>query len=214
MHKTATLLAARAGKSRAGLRNVALFALFAAAQFALKLLDLRRNHQSWLLFRLLLGSMGAALVILPLAVWSPWLFSVVGLAMFLVSILLPSAKTENRIDEKARELGAPIVVNGGAYQPGNGAASPVRLFIGPEHIWALDSKMQPLVVIPAGAISSLHTEKSVRAWVVRVSWLDHCADFQFRGILGEHFARIAEANLRSVVRPCLSVAPRTRAASA
>src|ERR1700740_835847 len=49
-----------------GLRDAAIGTLFAFVLLVPRLLHLRRNAKSWMLFRILLGAAGAALVGLPL----------------------------------------------------------------------------------------------------------------------------------------------------
>ncbi|HEV3220272.1 MAG TPA: hypothetical protein VGZ48_10915, partial [Candidatus Acidoferrales bacterium] len=114
----------------ARLRNLLIGAMFAAVLVIPKILRIRRNAQSWMAFRMFLGFAGAALVILPLSLWNSWLAAIAGLAMFLAAILLPPAEPRAIPDEKARELDALVIVNGGKYQPGNRAPAFVQLFVG------------------------------------------------------------------------------------
>jgi len=106
------------------------------------------------------------------------------------------------------------VVNGGRYQPGNAAAAATRLFVGSEHIWALDSHLQPLLVIPIAEITSAAVEQAEGEWHLRVRWADRAAEFNYSGVFAEHLARVAEATLRGVMHPVLPVLPQRRAASA
>jgi hypothetical protein len=198
----------------AKLRNTAVGVLFALARLAPKLLRLRRDAYSWLVFRIVLGVAGATLVVVPLGLWNSWITAIMGLAMFTASILLPPAKPDTRADEKARELGALLVVNGGIYQPGNAPAAPVQLFAGTQRVWALDPNFQPLLVIPAGEISSVRAEESEGRWVLRIHWTGHTAEFFYRGIFAEHLVRIAENAIGSLLRTSLPVLPQRRAASA
>jgi hypothetical protein len=214
METTATPAAAQEESIAIRLRNLAIGALFALVLLVPKLLRVRRNERSWMLFRILVGVSGAALVILPLSLWNSWLAAIAGLAMFLASILLPPAKPETRVDDKAREIGALVVVNGGEYQSATAPAVPVQLFAGMDNIWALDSRLRPLLVIPAPEISSVRAEEVGGRWVVRIRCLDRLAEFSYRGIFAEHLARVAESTIRSVMRPTLPVLPRSRAASA
>jgi hypothetical protein len=195
-------------------RNFAIGALFAVVLLVPKLLRIRRNERSWTAFRILLGLSGAALVVLPLSLWNSWLAAIAGLAMFLVSILLPPAKPRYDVDGKARELGALVVVNGGEYQPRNAATAAVTLFVGADNISALDSQLRPLLVIPAAEISSLHTKQIQDGWVVGVRFSNEAAEFCYRGIFAEHLARVAESTIRSVMQTPLPVLPRSRAAGA
>jgi len=198
----------------ARLRNLLIGAMFAAVLLIPKLLHLRRNPQSWMAFRVFLGFAGAALVILPLSLWNSWLAAIAGLGMFMAAILLPPAKTLNIPDEKARELGALVIVNGGNYQPGNAAPATVQLFVGAERIWALDSNFQPLLVIPAAEITSANALQKKDRWILQVRWSDNAAEFFYQGVFAEHFARVAQSTLGSVMHSPLPILPRSRAASA
>ena len=200
----------------ARLRNLVIGAMFAAVLVIPKILRIRRNAQSWMAVRIFLGFAGAALVILPLSLWNSWLAAIAGLAMFLAAILLPPAEPRTIPEEKARELGALVVVNGGEYQPGNQAPAFVQLFVGAERIWALDSQFQPLLVIPAAEIISANAvqAQAKNHWILQVHWSDNAAEFSYQGIFAEHLARVAESSLGSVVHSPLPILPRSRAASA
>jgi hypothetical protein len=200
----------------ARLRNLVIGVMFAAVLLIPKLLRIRRNAQSWMAFRIFLGFAGAALVILPLSLWNSWLAGIAGLAMFLAAILLPPAEPRTIPDEKARELSALVIVNGGKYQPGNAAPAFVQLFVGAERIWALDSQFQPLLVIPAGEIISANAIQAPAKnhWILQVRWSDNAAEFSYQGIFAEHLARVAESSLGSVMHSPLPILPRSRAASA
>jgi hypothetical protein len=220
------------------LRNFGLSALFALVLLVPKLLNLRRDRRSWLAFRIVLAITGAALVILPLSLWNSWTAGIAGLALFLAAILLPDAKPDTTLTDTAARLGALVIVNGGDYhardyqlnerQTGSAglqmrrlgygqaenAPSPVQLFVCPDRIWALDSRLQPLLVIPTAQIVSAIASESASNWIVRIRWDEHTADFHYRGIFAEHLARVAESTLRSVIHSALPVIPQKRAATA
>jgi hypothetical protein len=195
-------------------RNLVIGALFALVLLVPKLLRLRRDERAWTAFRILLGISGAALVILPLSLWNSWLAAIAGLAMFLASILLPAPIVGSRVDDKARELGALVVVNGGEIQSVNAPAAALQLFVGADTIWALDSRLQPLLIVPVAEISSVSTLEVQNGWLVRVPCSNQVAEFFYRGIFAEHLARVAESTIRSVMRTPLPVLPRSRAAGA
>lgn len=196
------------------MRNAVVGVLFVIALLVPKLLRLHRSPGYWLVFRLALGISGAAMVIFPLSLANSWITAIVGLLMFAAAVLLPSPKLDTSADRKARELGALVAVNGGAYQPGNAPAAPVRLFVGAEHVWALDAHFQPLLVIPTAEISLARVEESGHRWTLWVRWAEHSAEFSYYGIFAEHLARVAEATLRGVMSQRLPVLPQRRAASA
>ena len=195
------------------LLNTAVGILFALVLLIPRLLHLRRNPRSWRLFCILLGIAGAALIILPLGLGNNYAYALIGMVMFIAAILLPPAKPVMSADDKARELRALVVVNGGQYQSRSSAAA-VRLFVGAESISVLDSMFQPLLVIPIAEITSARAEKPGELWLVRVVWPDHTAEFSYSGIFAEHLARVAESTVQSVMRPSLPVIPQARAASA
>src|ERR1700730_3857868 len=115
MNSTATSADSQTENIGARLQRFAVATLFALVLLVPKVLNLRRDERSWTAFRVLLGIAGAALVILPLAFWNSWLASIAGLAMFLTAALLPPATLAGTVYDKARELGALVVVNGGKY---------------------------------------------------------------------------------------------------
>jgi len=187
------------------LKNTCAEAFFLLMQRSPKLLALHRNQRTWTLLRVALGCFGAALVVLPLGLWNGYITAVFGLALFVLSILLPPAELESGTDRKARELGALTVVSGGQYQPLAAPRASTQLFISPVHVWAMDKNLEPLVVINTGEISSLRVEPSFDDWMLTVRWSDHRAEFLYKGIFAERFARLAEESLRQAN---LSVQPK------
>jgi hypothetical protein len=214
METVANSTASHVGTLGVRLRNAAIGVVFAVVLLLPKVLHIRRDERSWTAFRILLGIAGAALVVLPLAIWNSWLAGIAGLAMFLTAALLPPAKPDTLVDDKAKQLGALVVINGGKYQPGTGPASPVRLFVGAENIWALNSHLHPLLRIPVTGITSALAEETSDGWVVRLRWADRMAEFSYAGIFAEHLARVAESTIRGIMPSSLPILPRSRAASA
>jgi len=184
---------------------------FLLLQSSPRLVRLYRNERSWTLFRVALSCCGAALVILPLSLWHGYFTAVAGLAMFVVSILLPPAELESPTDRKARELGVQTVISGGEYhastsgaanagassaEMANAPGTAVQLFISPSQTWALAKNLEPLVVITTAEISSLDVEPWEDRWLLRVRWNERKAEFFYKGIFAERFARLAEESLR------------------
>ncbi len=196
------------------LRHLAVGVLFAVVLLIPKILHVRRNPRSWMLFRIFWGVAGAALVVLPLGLGAGFVPAIVGLAMFISSILLPPAKPDTSSDEKARELGALVVVNGGRFAPGSAPSAAVQLFVGAETVCVLDRRSHPLLEIPVSEITAACAEKSEESWRLRITWSSHNAEFSYAGIFSEHLARVAESTIRSVMRPALPVLPQRRAAGA
>lgn len=214
MDSTANPAASQTVNALARLQKMLIGALFAGVLLVPKILNLRRDERSWTAFRVLLGIAGACLVILPLAFWNSWFAGIAGLAMFLTAALLPPAIVTTTIDDKARELGALVVVNGGKIRMPNGVAAAVRLLVGTENIWALDSHLQTRQVIPVADLSSVYSEEAENGWVVRVRRSNSVDEFAYRGFFAEHFAKVTESTIRGVMRSGLPVQPKARAASA
>ena len=196
------------------LRHLAVETLFALVLFIRKILHVRWNPRSWMLFRVFLGVAGAAMVVLPLGLGAGFFPAIVGLAMFVSAILVPPAKPGTNANDIARKLGALVIVNGGRYQRGSAPSVSVQLFVGSEHICALDRHLQPLLEIPIGEISAACAEESGESWSLRITWANHTAQFSYRGIFAGRFARLAETAIRGVMRPTLPVLPQRRAAGA
>jgi hypothetical protein len=214
MDSTANPAASQTANALARLQKMLIGALFAGVLLVPKILNLRRDERSWTAFRVLLGFAGAALVILPLAFWNSWLAGIAGLALFLTAALLPPAIANVTADDKARELGALVVVNGGKIRMSNGVAVPVRLLVGTENIWALDSRLQTRLIVAVAEVLSAYSEESESGWVVRLRRPNDVEEFAFRGVFAEHFAKVAENSILAVVRPSLPVQPKARAARA
>jgi len=194
------------------LRQLAVGALFALVLLIAKILDVRRNPRSWMVLRIFLGVAGAALAVLPLGLGTGFVPAIVGLAMFISAILLSPAKPDANADDKAHELGALVVVNGGRFQPGSAPSAAVQLYVGAESVWALDRRFQPLLEIPVSEITTACAEQSEESWRLRMTWASHTAEFSYGGIFAEHLARVAETTIRGVMRPALPVFSQRRAA--
>jgi hypothetical protein len=194
---------------------------FAISLLAPKALNLRRNENSWTVFRTVLGFFGAALVVLPIGFYSSYFLAIIGLGIFIAAILLPPAKSTTCAEDKARELGALAVVNGGLLHAAGLPAVPVQLFVGSENLWAVQSAdFHPVLVISAPELISARAEETLGGpggpggWILRVNWADRTAAFSYSGVFAEHLARNAESTVLSIMRPALQARPRSRAARA
>ena len=196
------------------LRHLAVETLFALVLFIPRILHVRRNPRSWMLFRVFLGVAGAAMVVLPLGLGAGFVPAIVGLAMFVSAILLPPAKPGAHANDLARKLGALVIVNGGRYQRGSAPSVAVQLFLGSQHTCVIDGHLKTLLEIPVGEISAACAEESGEFWSLRITWASHIAEFSYRGVFAGQFARAAETAIRSRMRPALPALPQRRAAGA
>src|ERR1700726_3912259 len=182
----------------AKLRKTVIGAGFAVVLLVPKVLNLRRDERSWIIFRLMLGIFGAALVVLPIGFFGSYFLALAGLAAFIVAILLPPPKATSGTDDIARELGALVVVDGGTFRSGTFAV-PVQLFVGPQKLWALEADFHPLLVLPVGELISAQAEEEDGQWILRLRWTDRSAIFSYFGVFGEQLARVAESTVQSVM---------------
>jgi hypothetical protein len=76
----------------------------------------------------------------------------------------------------------------------------VNFYLTPTRVWALDSQLRPLAVIPANEISMATAFPSQSDWILRVRWQENSAEFIFDGLFAERRARLAEAGLRHLIQ--------------
>src|SRR5438309_11812834 len=90
------------------LRHLAIATLFALVMLIPKIVHMRSNPRSWMLFRIFLGVAGAALLVLPLCLGASFVPAIVLVALFGTAILLPPANLSTDTDDTARELAAQV----------------------------------------------------------------------------------------------------------
>jgi hypothetical protein len=179
-----------------------------------KLLALRSTPRAWTLFRILLGAAGAALVVLPLSLWNAWAFAPVGLALFLLSVLLPPLRQDRGTADAIEKLGAYLVLDAGRFSNGTEQPLAVNFYLTLTRIWALDDQLRPVAVIPTNELSLATAFPSAGDWILRVRWQENSAEFIFDGLFAERRARIAEAGLRHLLQQAQPRRARAKAAGA
>ena len=188
--------------------------LFFVSRTFPKVLTLRSTPRAWTAFRILLGTAGAALVVLPLSLWNAWAFAIVGLGLFMLAVLLPPLRRDRGTAQAIVQLGAYLVLDAGHFFTGREESPPVTLYLTPTRVWALDDQLRPVVVIPATEISMASAFPSQSEWILRLRWQENSAEFIFDGLFAERRARIAEAGLRHVTPPVQHPEARAKAAEA
>jgi hypothetical protein len=185
-------------------RHSAADSIFQVSRAFPKLLAFRSTPGAWTALRVLLGIIGAGLVVLPLSLWNAWAFAPVGLVLFLLAVLLPPIRQDRGTAEAIQQLGAYLVLDGGrlacgSLSPENGQPCAVNLYLTHTRVWALDPELRPVVVIPADEINVVTAFPSRDDWTLRVSWQNGSAEFSFAGLFAERRARLAEQGLRHLV---------------
>lgn len=222
---------AEALSSVARFRESVADSLFFVSKAFPKVLKFRSTPRAWTGFRVMLGLAGAALVVLPLSLWNAWAFAPVGLALFLLAVLLPPLRQDRGNARAVEQLGAYMVLDGGRYavHPREVLAqephlqisvkpelAAVNFYLTPSRVWALDDQLRPAAVIPANEIATATAFPSRDDWILRVRWKDNSAEFIFDGLFAERRARLAEAGLQHLVQQVgfAGEKPRTRAKAA
>ena len=178
--------------------------IFQISRASPKLLAIRSTSSAWTAIRVLLGIIGAGLVVLPLSLWNAWAFAPVGLVLFLLAVLLPPIRQDRGTADAIQQLGAYLVLDGGrlacgTLSPESGQPCAVNLYLTPTRVWALDPELRPVVVIPAEEINVVTAFPSEDDWSLRVSWQNGAAEFSFAGLFAERRARLAVQGLRHLV---------------
>jgi len=174
----------------------------------------RRNPHSWFVFRLALGCLGAALVLLPLALPQSWIAAIFGLVLFMISILLPPLAAKPSDPKLSRPLTGQVVLTGAEFSSGGAIPVPVRLFVNSEQILAMKPNLQPAVVVPLEPLSSIFLQSEEHFWLLVLESPGNETVFSFRGIFAERNARRAESAIRGFVHFTPQERPKARAAGA
>lgn len=189
------------------LRRGALWLLFSAVLLIPKVLGLRRRRRAWNAARLVASSLAAALVAASVIGHAPVWVAIVGAVLLAFALATPPERRRPSVDARAKELGAAVVVQGGAYRGAGAAASArdTRLFVGFERLCVLDSSLRLLAEIPLAQLTVLRAEPEGSAWNLHMVWGDSSAEFSFEGPFAEHFARVAESTVRGQMTKTLPI---------
>lgn len=195
------------------LRRAGLFVLFSAVLLIPKALRLRRRRNLWNGLRVVAAVAGAVLAARGAGNWlGLWQGSgqgaagmLLGGAAIVLALVIPPLKKAGSSDEKARELGALVALNGGFYRSGNGRQTRVRLYVAPERLHVLDERERPVLEIPMSEIAAVRVagEGTERALVIE--WRGGKAEFFYTGFFAEHLAEVARRTVDSRLRAKLRV---------
>ena len=175
---------------------------------------LRRNTSSRLAFRLFLGFLGAALVLSPLALPQSWIASIIGLVLFLTSILLPPARQEQPTAGAVHVPAEQIVLTGAEYSDAGAVPLPVKLFVSEQQLLAMKPDLQPAVVVPLSGLQSVFLQRSEQSWLLVLESATSETVFSFHGVFAERNSRKAESAIRRVAPVVPAEKPKARAAGA
>jgi hypothetical protein len=190
-------------------KQAGLFMLFGTMLMIPRIRRLRRRAGAWACVRL-----GVA----ACATWLVWRHThagagaaslVVGLLLFVFSLLVRAKPEVKSTDAIARELGALIVLNGGMFQPSSDSTplQQVQIFVQPDQIIVVGPRERRLLEIPLAKVRNLAAHpapngvgEGANPWEVEINWLaeESCTTtFHYDGAFAEHLARVTESTLRS-----------------
>ncbi|GAC1631094.1 MAG: hypothetical protein NVS9B14_02450 [Candidatus Acidiferrum sp.] len=174
----------------------------------------RRNPHSWFAFRLFLGFLGAALVLLPLALPQSWIASIFGLVLFLTSILLPPAPEAEPAAEASRTSAQQLVLTGAEFSAADANPIPVKLFVSEQQVLAMKPDLQPATVVPFVDLQSVFLQRSEDSWLLILESVTGETVFTFHGVFAERNSRKAESVIRRFLPALPPEKPKARAARA
>ena len=197
------------GSTFARFRDSVADSLFFVSRTFPKVLTLRSSPSAWTGFRILLGIAGAALgrssaqFVERLGIRSRWLGAVSAWPCSfrrcarIAAARKPSSSSAptwfSTAETFVREL-TPF------KDSSDDEPCAVNFYLTPTRVWALDSQLRPLAVIPANEISMATAFPSQSDWILRVRWQENSAEFIFDGLFAERRARLAEAGLRHLIQ--------------
>jgi hypothetical protein len=190
-------------------------AAFRTSQAFPQILALRATPRLWQAFRISLGIAGAALIVLPLGIWNAWLFAPLGLVFFLLAVLLPPVTGSPDFSRVVKHLHAYASLDGGKFPPTE-ESSEMRLLLAKDRIWALNDKLQPMLVIPVAEFDALQLTQEDGSWLVQLGWGQNRSTLSFDGLFAERRARAAVSALQRIIHTPAAAAekPKARAAGA
>src|SRR5256885_4261578 len=178
-------------------RRAALWMIFALVLLIPRVNRLRRQRRAWNFVRIVIGFAGAAILGVGLERGHAPGLLVAGALMLLFAFFLGPERSELSVDARVRELGALIAIDVGRYVDADGRRNRVKLFIGADQLWVLDTALQTVLEVPLQQIRTVVVEPAGTNWTFRVDCEEHTAEFIYEGTFAEHLARVAEATLRS-----------------
>ena len=210
-----TSVAPIAESAGARLRRGAIWLLFSAVLLIPKTLSMRRRPRTWNAMRLALALLGALLIAANLSGHVRAWAAIVGAASLLFSAFVVPERPRLSVDARARELGAVVVVQGGAYRAEDGkTARNTRLFVGPARLHIiLGAGLRVLAEIPVPELTEVRAVPEGKNWILDLRWSQPgrsnqqnlAAQLIFNGPFAEHFARVAESTVRSQIPNPLAI---------
>lgn len=183
----------------------ALWLLFAVLLLVPKLVALRRRPRAWNVARVIFVAIGVALILADVTVRAGTVYAVLGTALALIGLSVKPVRSRQSLDDRARQLGALVVVNGGTCRPPDGVAFKAHLCAGADRVWLLDPALAVRAEVPLASLAELRVQGAADEWKVLLLGAGTTVELAYAGSFAEHFARVAESTVRSQLRRDLPV---------
>jgi hypothetical protein len=188
------------------LRRAGLFVLFSAVLLIPKALGLRRRRNLWNGLRLVAALAGGLLLARGVVSGQSATGILFGGAMIVLALVTPPLKKSGSADEKARELGALVMLNGGLYRAGQGMQTRVRLYVALERLHFLDERERAVLEIPINEIAAVRVAGETETErTLAIEWRAGKAEFLYQGFFAGHLAEVARRTVDSRLRAKLRV---------
>ena len=174
---------------------------------------MRRRPRAWNVLRAIValasvGLIAGAAIAASFAAFAGVLSILAATVLLLAAIVIAPKRAQQSLDDRARELGALIVVNGGEYGGGRGTPAPAHLCVGDDRVWILDSALSVQLEVRFASLKSVRAESTgADRWKLEFLSRDSSAGLLYEGPFAEHFARVAESTVRSQLHRELPILP-------
>jgi hypothetical protein len=192
------------------LKRAAIGILFFLILLIPRVRRLRRRVRLWTAIRISSGLAGLALV---------WLFFhgkgagfiAGGMLLVLLGLLVRATPVRKSLDDRARELGALAILNGGVLISSGEPPCPVNIFSSGERL-TVENDERTLLEIRLDKVQRC-TVRALEAgegkpWELEIEWGSpdpKTARFRFAGFFAEHLARVAETAIENLRRKDLPI---------
>ena len=192
------------------LKRAALGILFFLILLIPRVRRLRRRVWLWTAIRIGSGLAGLALVGLFLNGRGA-AFIAAGILLILFGLLVRATPVQKSLDDRARELGALAVLNGGILISSSEPPRSANIFASTERL-TVENGGRTLLEIPLGSIQRCAARTlepgEGKPWELEITWGSpdrKTARFRFDGFFAEHLARVAETAIENLRRKDLTV---------
>jgi len=180
----------------------ALWLVFAVVLLVPKLLSLRRRPSTWNALRVAVALASVSLIAgaalaASFAAFAGTFSILLATMLLFAAIVVAPERPRRSLDDRSRELGALVVVNGGKYQSGQGTPIQGHLCVGADRVWVLDGALTVRLEVPFASLKTARAEAAGDDWKLLLRSQDSVAELLYAGPFAEHFARVAESTVRS-----------------